>query len=84
MDIDRKECTVIADRGSALKAAMKKHFKHSFLRPCNKHIEGNVISEVHISKSDDLIGLYWKAVEAKTFGDFCTVVEIIETKHKGN
>ena len=83
MEIDTKDTTVISDRGSAVLTALNTNFKESFLRPCPKHIEDNLISDLHISKSDVLITYYWEAAKAKTLGDYHTIVEKIVSKHRG-
>ena len=71
----------MSDRGTAILPALNKHFKKAFLKPCPKHIEGNLKK---LGFSADLINLYWKATTAKTELECDLIHNEIATKPKGD
>jgi hypothetical protein len=82
MAIDKKDVTIISDRGTAITAAIKEDFKKAHIRYCPKHIERNLIKDGY-RKTSCYISLYWKATNAKTETDFLQVMNDILIKPRG-
>lgn len=72
--------TILSDRGTAILSSLNRFYKKAFLKPCPKHIEGNLKK---LKYSEELINLYWKAERAKTKTEHKDILEQMAAKPKG-